>query len=403
MTNTVADYINTPIILAMGYSADPELEEAGAMPLSKHVGKVSDLEEVFTFGIDGVVFLGGGDVNPAKYGKTDIHADVYGIDRERDLVESTLIKWCIDNDVPMMGICRGAQLINVMHGGTLHQDLPSIGVHGHWGGQHGIKLASESRLCQGIGESTIRGASYHHQAIRRVGEGLIEIGWDSIDGTIEAIESDPDRNTYILGVQFHPEMDASWKKSSQEIFNHFVEQVARVRGLDGFERRHPVFKQSYRYASDGWNSKGESRGYGEWWHLQDDSCEYDDWSTRNPKDAITETIDRELGYRVCDHGKTMDDDCPECEDIFTCEHGWIVYDCDRCAHNKDRKPSSIVVAGEVNKQQAFELVHKITDRMDTPKKKRKSGAQRRKVARLRGQHHAARMNCCQACDLILRG
>jgi putative glutamine amidotransferase len=160
-------------------------------------------------GLDGLVITGGRDVDPASYGQqrhsaTDEPAQA---DRDRDAWEFALIDGAIRRGMPVLGICRGAQAMNVALGGTLHQHLPDV--LGHPGHQQGNAVFSTSavhtvpgtRLAALIGE-TSDAQCYHHQAIDKLGDGLIISAQDA-DGVIEGIEI-PGEN-FVLAVQWHPE------------------------------------------------------------------------------------------------------------------------------------------------------------------------------------------------------
>lgn len=160
-------------------------------------------------GLDGVVITGGPDLDPATYHqprhpKTD---EPTAARRVRDAWEFALVRGAIRRGLPVLGICRGAQVLNVVLGGTLHQHLPDVLGHPHH--QQGNAVFSTSsvrtvpgtRLAALIGE-TSDAQCYHHQAIDRLGEGLIVSAQDA-EGVIEGIEIPGPH--FVLGVQWHPE------------------------------------------------------------------------------------------------------------------------------------------------------------------------------------------------------
>jgi putative glutamine amidotransferase len=158
-------------------------------------------------GLDGLVLTGGRDVDPASYGQdrdptTDEPAG------DRDAFEFALVRGALARGLPVLGICRGAQVLNVALGGTLHQHLPNVLGHTkHQAGNavfttSGIRTVPGTRLAALIGEST-DAQCYHHQAIDQLGQGLIISAQDSADGVIEAVEM-PGEN-FTLAVQWHPE------------------------------------------------------------------------------------------------------------------------------------------------------------------------------------------------------
>jgi putative glutamine amidotransferase len=160
-------------------------------------------------GLDGLIITGGRDMDPEVYGQqrhptTD---EPVQANRHRDAWEIALIRGAIRRGLPVLGICRGAQVMNVAQGGTLHQHLPDV--IGHTRHQLGDAVFSTSsvhtvpgtRLAGLIGESS-DAQCYHHQAIDRLGDGLVVSARDA-DGVIEAVEI-PGEN-FVLAVQWHPE------------------------------------------------------------------------------------------------------------------------------------------------------------------------------------------------------
>lgn len=155
--------------------------------------------------IDGLVLTGGKDVNPEAYGHTP-HPATEEPGRERDAWEFALLHAALRRGVPVLGICRGPQLINVALGGTLHQHLPDV--IGHTGhrvadatfASHAATVADGTRLGRLLGPA-VQTCCYHHQAIDRLGRGLIANA--TVDGVVEGIESTGDE--FVVGVQWHPE------------------------------------------------------------------------------------------------------------------------------------------------------------------------------------------------------
>lgn len=157
-------------------------------------------------GLDGLVITGGRDVDPAGYGHV-AHADSDVPDRDRDAWEFALLAEALRRRMPVLGICRGAQLLNVALGGTLHQHLPDVlGHNGHQQGR-GVFSTSTVRTVEGSTVARLLGPEvsvqcYHHQAIDRVGEGLV-VGATDVEGIIEAVEL-PEHG-FVVAVQWHPE------------------------------------------------------------------------------------------------------------------------------------------------------------------------------------------------------
>ncbi len=168
---------------------------------------VSGVEQVVPR-LDGLVLAGGSDIDPVRYGaRRDAHAQPPVHDR--DDAEAALLAAALDIGIPVLGICRGMQMINVCRGGSLLQHLPSVVGHTDHSptpagfGRHEVRVESGSRLAHLLGRSgAIVVPTNHHQAVERVGRGLVASAW-ATDGTIEAVE-DP-RAAFLVGVQWHPE------------------------------------------------------------------------------------------------------------------------------------------------------------------------------------------------------
>lgn len=154
--------------------------------------------------LDALVIGGGDDVSPEHYGH-DITARVRP-DPDRDELEIRWIKWALEREVPMLGICRGAQLINVVLGGTLHQDIRPLRKHTR--NRPGllptkrVNLDTDSLIGTLTGSSLLRVNSLHSQAVDRVGQDLRVVGRD-LDGIVQAIQATDNRP--VIGVQWHPE------------------------------------------------------------------------------------------------------------------------------------------------------------------------------------------------------
>ncbi|WP_157576455.1 gamma-glutamyl-gamma-aminobutyrate hydrolase family protein [Mycobacterium sp. GA-2829] len=161
-------------------------------------------------GLDGLIITGGKDVDPARYGQTP-HSTTDEPDRVRDAWEFALLEEALRRGVPVLGICRGAQVLNVALGGTLFQHLPDVIGHTHHQkgnavfGTSAVWTEPGTRLADLIG-ATSDAQCYHHQAIDRVGDGLLVSARDD-DGVIEAVELDRDSHPdqWVVGVQWHPE------------------------------------------------------------------------------------------------------------------------------------------------------------------------------------------------------
>ena len=163
--------------------------------------------------IDGLLLAGGADIDPSFYGRR-AREETAVTTPERDVFEIALTRAAIERAMPVLGICRGMQLINVACGGTLEQHLPErFGHHEHRrvlgsfdGADHDVELRAETLAMRVVGESRHATKSHHHQGVDQLGEGLIVSGTSAMDELPEAIEL-PDRS-FVLGVQWHPEADA---------------------------------------------------------------------------------------------------------------------------------------------------------------------------------------------------
>jgi putative glutamine amidotransferase len=179
-------------------------------------------------GADGLVLSGGEDIHPGLYGVAP-SPHLNPPSRERDLFELALFATARQRELPVLGICRGIQLVNVGLGGTLFQDLPTErpGSVAHDPGAarddrtHTIELRPGSRAAEALGVTACSVDSFHHQAVDRLAAGLVASGW-SADGLIEAVES-PAEAPWLLAVQWHPEeMHAEIRAPERGLFRALV-------------------------------------------------------------------------------------------------------------------------------------------------------------------------------------
>lgn len=183
--------------------------------------------------VAGLILPGGGDVDPAHYGGGHHDAN-YGISQERDRFELALTRAALARaELPLLCVCRGMQLLNVALGGDLIAHIPD-----HFGDSvvhrtpqlkpvpHGVRLAPDSRLAMLLDGTELVVRSVHHQAVGRLGDGLRAVAW-SDDGVIEAVESE--RHPFVIGVQWHPELDALTDRRPMRLFEEVVAR-ARVYG-----------------------------------------------------------------------------------------------------------------------------------------------------------------------------
>lgn len=162
--------------------------------------------------LDGLILAGGNDIDPAVYG-ADPHPETHHTVPERDASEVGLARRAVELDIPLLGICRGMQLINVALGGTLSQHLPEeLGHEEHRrtpgsfdNADHDVRLVPGSLAARAAGEELHGTKSHHHQGVATLGDGLTVTGHSTLDDLPEALEA-PDRR-FVLGVQWHPEAD----------------------------------------------------------------------------------------------------------------------------------------------------------------------------------------------------
>jgi putative glutamine amidotransferase len=194
---------------------------AGGVAMLLPPGDVESVAAVLD-GVDGLLLAGGADVDPGHY--RAVREPATGPPRpDRDDWELGLTRAALERDLPVLAVCRGMQVLNVALGGDLHQHLPdvvgsqlhcpTVGAHG----RHDVRTAPGSRVAAILGDS-VSVATYHHQGVRGLADGLVATGW-STDGVTEAVEL-PDC-TWVVGVQWHPEVYAG-----AELFAAFVTACA---------------------------------------------------------------------------------------------------------------------------------------------------------------------------------
>jgi putative glutamine amidotransferase len=205
-----------------GYYIDA-VRRAGGIPLLLPPGE-ERWQEMFQH-LHGLLLTGGGDMDPKHYGGRD-HETIYMVNRERDASELALGRAAINHGLPTLGVCRGAQVLNVALGGTLYEHLPdAVGktvVHRAPPREpvaHTVKVKANSQLADIVKELEFSSMSWHHQGLRDVAPGL-EVVAQSRDGAIEAIEM-PD-HPWLVAVQWHPELTAADDPVQQRLFDALV-------------------------------------------------------------------------------------------------------------------------------------------------------------------------------------
>lgn len=212
----------------INYTYIDAIKRAGGIPIILPVVKGSDSIDRYLNILQGIILTGGEDASPLLYGEEPIR-EVDTICFERDNMEIELIKKAYDKDIPIFGICRGIQMVNIALGGTLYQDIYKQIPHarGHisgfsiGGGYHTIEIVKDSIMYEIFKKERIQVNSQHHQSIKDLGENL-KINALSLDGVIEGIEST--NNKLLLGVQFHPEAMIDQHGEILDIFTYFISQ-----------------------------------------------------------------------------------------------------------------------------------------------------------------------------------
>ena len=187
--------------------------------------------------LDGIIFQGGTDLAPESYGEKPIVPGRWLGDRHRDLYELAIMDYAINNDMPVLAICRGMQLMNVYFGGTLYQDIATQKqnalthrdaikydtVH------HKIRLTGQNTLSKIYGDIDAPVVnSVHHQAVKNIGENLIVLAVSEEDDIVEALEYKGADQGRVIGVQWHPEFSDTLKDvviPADRLINHFLDQA----------------------------------------------------------------------------------------------------------------------------------------------------------------------------------
>lgn len=208
------------------------VEQAGGAPVLIPLLENPDSIAAIRERLDGLLLTGGGDLAPALYGEERL-PECGETEPERDAAEMDLTRWALDTGTPILGVCRGIQLLNVARGGTLYQDIVSqrpgsprhdITEQPRTHRAHSVALLPDSRLAGILGTHEPVVNSLHHQAVKDPGEGVEIVGW-SEDGIVEALELRD--YPFVLAVQYHPEELAPTDAASRRLFAAFVEACAR--------------------------------------------------------------------------------------------------------------------------------------------------------------------------------
>jgi putative glutamine amidotransferase len=204
-------------------------QEAILLPTRLDADDAGELLERF----DGLLLLGGGDLDPHTYGQ-EPNTRVYGVNADRDMCEIVLARAAVDRGLPILAICRGHQVLDVALGGTLDQHITGRegllehGVPGVEDGArlHDVDVEPGTRLADAMGTTHATVSSHHHQAVEGVGDGLRVVA-RAADGVVEGVEPAGTDGPWIVGVQWHPEDTAESDPANQRLFDTFVREAGR--------------------------------------------------------------------------------------------------------------------------------------------------------------------------------
>jgi putative glutamine amidotransferase len=200
----------------------------GGMPIVLPPNPDPELDAAWLQQLDGLLIPGGGDVDPALYGQVP-HPSTAASDPDLDEMEVLLIRLAMERDLPVLAICRGAQVLTVALGGSLIQHLPdqALGTRhevresGRDFPAHAISISPDSRLASIVGSTELPVNSLHHQGLQVIPEGLRAVAW-APDGLVEAVEV-PGKS-FVIGLQCHPE--ELWRSTTPEIGRLFTEFIS---------------------------------------------------------------------------------------------------------------------------------------------------------------------------------
>lgn len=225
---TLAFDSEDPVRFTLRQDYVKSVDLAGGLPIVLPPTRAADAGDLLDR-VAAVVLTGGSDLDPAFYGAPP-HPKLGAVMRERDEFEIALCREALGRDMPVLAICRGCQVLNVATGGTLVQDIPSevAGAVDHdpkverWQAAHEVRVLRGTKLREVLGKDSVAVNSFHHQAVGRVGRGLVVSARSESDDVIEAIEA-PDRR-FFLGVQWHPE--GFWRE--EEGFHALFEALVQA-------------------------------------------------------------------------------------------------------------------------------------------------------------------------------
>lgn len=211
------------------------IQEAGGIPLILSPQHDDEAVTQLLGSAQGLVLTGGGDIDPARYGEAR-HEKTDGVSPERDGLEARAVEFALEERMPTLAICRGLQVLNVALGGSLYQDIPSELTtdinHAQTSGEsprarsevtHGVAVEEGCRLAGLVGSGAIEVNSMHHQAVKRIAEGLRPVAW-APDGIVEGLEL-VDGDRFLVAVQWHPEELVGEHEHARRLFAGMVEEA----------------------------------------------------------------------------------------------------------------------------------------------------------------------------------
>ena len=207
------DYPWAPVTHGQRHTFLDSVIRAGGAPIITPLTKDREVLHQIADRLDGLLLSGGNDIHPKQYGE-EPYETLIDLSDLRDETEKFLLKHALEKGIPILGLCRGHQFINIYFGGTLYQDLPrdlpEAMDHEHSNKEeniehkaHIIEIEKGSKLHNLLGEDKVYTNTHHHQAVKELGKGLRITARSDKDGVIEGIETDDNR--FIIGIQGHPE------------------------------------------------------------------------------------------------------------------------------------------------------------------------------------------------------
>lgn len=219
-----------PTVYGQSHTYVDAVIRAGGVPVILPITDELSVLSALSTRLDGLLLSGGNDINPGLYGEEPYPTTVHVSDR-RDQAEIFVLQEALVGNIPILGICRGMQLLNVVCGGSLYQDikldiadadnhLSSLDAEDFKLISHDVRLKNGTKLSNALDTNHIQTNSLHHQAVKNLGKDLEAVGW-SEDGVIEAIEMNSDQ--FVIGIQSHPEaLEGLIEPAWQKLFAAFI-------------------------------------------------------------------------------------------------------------------------------------------------------------------------------------